>query len=163
MCVSVNSRSASEIIRKCKNVAEAACKLANGALDWSAGFDHIQFSNGCRVLSLPSTSESLRGFTAACVAIDEAAFVPDLEDVLQSIGPTLTRDKYADLILATTPAGRNGPLYELYLKAKDDPEWHLQTTTVHDAIRMGLDVDLQSLHTLCPDPDVFAQEYECVF
>lgn len=163
LCVSVNSRSASEIIQKCKTVAEAICKLANGALSWKAGFDHVQFSNGCRILSLPSTCESLRGFTAQCVAIDEAAFIYRLDEVLQSIGPTLTRDKNADLILATTPAGRNGPFYELYLKAKDDPEWHLQTTTIHDAIRMGLDVDLASLRTICPDLDVFAQEYECVF
>lgn len=24
-------------------------------------------------------------------------------------------------------------------------------------------MDLESLHSLCPDPDVFAQEYECKF
>lgn len=27
----------------------------------------------------------------------------------------------------------------------------------------GLKVDLDALHRLCPDPLVFAQEYECAF
>ena len=27
----------------------------------------------------------------------------------------------------------------------------------------GLNVDLDALHKLCPDREVFAQEYECVF
>ena len=27
----------------------------------------------------------------------------------------------------------------------------------------GLEVDLASLHSLCPDPQAFAQEYMCVF
>ena len=27
----------------------------------------------------------------------------------------------------------------------------------------GLEVDLESLHSICPDPQAFAQEYMCVF
>ena len=45
----------------------------------------------------------------------------------------------------------------------NDPQWYVQHTTIHDAIADGLNVDLNSLHSLCPDPDVFAQEYECKF
>lgn len=30
-------------------------------------------------------------------------------------------------------------------------------------MKAGLDVDIEALRRLCPDPDVFAQEYECVF
>ena len=36
-------------------------------------------------------------------------------------------------------------------------------TTIQDAINDGLKIDLNALHTLCPDPDIFAQEYECKF
>lgn len=114
-------------------------------------------------MSLPSTADSLRGWSATCVCIDEAAFVWKLDDILQGIAPTLTRDKDAELILTTTPAGCNGPFYDLYQKALDNDDWYVQHTTIEDAINDGLKVDLDSLRSLCPDPDIFNQEYMCKF
>lgn len=163
LCVSVNSRSASEILKKCAQFAEAVKTLSDGKITYTASFDSIKFSNGSRVLSLPSTSDSLRGFSAQCVCIDEAAFVWRLDEILQAIGPTLTRDPNAELVLTTTPAGKNGDFYDLYQRSLDDDSWYVQTTTIHDAIAAGLKVDLDALHTLCPDEDVFKQEYECCF
>ena len=163
LCVSVNSRSASEIIRKCSQFAEAVKQLSNGHIDYEAAYDHINFSNGSRVLSLPSTSDGLRGWSGNCVCLDEAAFIYKLDEILQGIAPTLTRDPDSELILTTTPAGMNGPFYELYQKAIHNPEWYVQHTTIHEAISDGLDVDISRLKTLCPDPDIFAQEYECQF
>ena len=163
ICISVNSRSASEIISKCKQFAESVKVLSNNAITYTASFDTIRFSNGSRIMSLPSTADSLRGWSAQCVVVDEASFVWKLDDILQGLAPTLTRDPDAELILTTTPAGKNGPFYELYNNALNDPQWYVQHTTIHDAIADGLKVDLNSLHSLCPDPDVFAQEYECTF
>lgn len=163
ICISVNSRSASEIITKCKQFAESVKVLSNNAITYTASFDTIRFSNGSRIMSLPSTADSLRGWSSQCVVVDEAAFVWKLDEILQGLAPTLTRDPDAELILTTTPAGKNGPFYELYNNALNDPQWYLQHTTIHDAIADGLKVDLNSLHSLCPDPDVFAQEYECKF
>lgn len=163
LCISVNSRSASEIIKKCSQFAEAVKTLSKGAITYQSAFDHITFSNGSRILSLPSTSDGLRGWTASCVCVDEAAFVYKLDEIMQGLGPTLTRDQNAELILTTTPAGMNGPFYEMYSRALDDEQWYVQTTTIHDAIQNGLEVNLDSLHSLCPDKDIFAQEYECKF
>ena len=163
ICISVNSRSASEIISKCKQFAESVKVLSGNAITYTASFDTIRFSNGSRIMSLPSTADSLRGWSAQCVVVDEASFVWKLDDILQGLAPTLTRDPDAELILTTTPAGKNGPFYELYNNALNDPQWYVQHTTIHDAIEDGLNVDLNSLHSLCPDPDVFAREYECVF
>ena len=125
LCVSVNSRSASEIVKKCQQFAEAVKAMSKGKISYSASFDGIKFSNGSRVLSLPSTADSLRGFTAACVAVDEAAFIDKLDDVLQAIGPTLSRDESAQLLLTSTPAGKNGPFYKLWKQAQHDPAWHV--------------------------------------
>ena len=155
LCISVNSRSASEIVKKCQQFAEAVKAMSNGKISYSSSFDGIKFSNGSRVLSLPSTADSLRGFTAACVAVDEAAFISKLDDVLQAIGPTLSRSTDAQLLLTSTPAGKNSPFYKLWQQAQHDPAWHTQTTTIDDAIQAGLKVDLASLHTLCPDPAAF--------
>lgn len=163
ICISVNSRSASEIISKCKQFAESVKVLSNNAITYTSSFDTIRFSNGSRIMSLPSTADSLRGWSAQCVVVDEASFVWKLDDILQGLAPTLTRDPDAELILTTTPAGKNGPFYEMYSNALNDPQWYVQHTTIYDAIADGLNVDLNSLHSLCPDPDVFAQEYECKF
>ena len=163
LCISVNSRSASEIIKKCSQFAEAVKTLSKGTITYQSAFDHITFSNGSRILSLPSTSDGLRGWTASCVCVDEAAFIYQLDEIMQGISPTLTRDPNAELILTTTPAGMNGPFYEMYSRAREDDQWYVQTTTIHDAIQGGLEIDLDSLHSLCQDPDVFAQEYECKF
>ena len=163
ICISVNSRSASEIIAKCKQFAESVKVLSNNTITYTSSFDTIRFSNGSRIMSLPSTADSLRGWSAQCVVVDEASFVWKLDKIMQGLAPTLTRDPDAELILTTTPAGKNGPFYALYNNALNDPQWYVQHTTIHDAIADGLNVDLNSLHSLCPDPDVFAQEYECKF
>lgn len=98
-----------------------------------------------------------------CVCIDEAAYVSHLDNIMNAINPTLSRDDNAELILTTTPAGKNGDFYELYSDAINDDNWYVQYTTIHDAINDGLNANIQSLKTLCPDKDVFAQEYECQF
>lgn len=51
--------------------------------------------------------------------------------------------------------------YDLYQKALGSKSWYVQETTIQDAIKDGLDMDLESLHALCPDPAVFGVEYEC--
>lgn len=165
LCISTGSRAASEIIRKCAMFAEAVKLLSNNSIDYTQSFDSIKFSNGCRVISLPSSDDgsTLRGWTSVCTVLDEAAFIPKLNIQLNAIAPTLTRDPNSELIFATTPAGMNGDFYKLYQNALQDPAWYVQTTTIHDAIQQGLKVDIEALHTLCPDPEVFAQEYECNF
>lgn len=117
ICISVNSRSSSEIIAKCRQFAESIKVLTDNAITYTASFDTIRFSNGSRIMSLPSTSDSLRGWSAQCVVVDEAAFVWRLDDIMQGLAPTLTRDSDAEFILTTTPAGKNGPFYELYANA----------------------------------------------
>lgn len=78
-----------------------------------------------------------------------------------AIAPTLTRDPDSELVVASTPAGKHGFFWDLWNQADDS--WHVQRTTIYDAISEGLKVDLEQLKRLCPDPDVFSQEYECVF
>lgn len=164
LCVSVNQNSASEIIKKCSQVAEAVKLLTNGRITYQASFDKIVFNNGSRVISLSSNPAGIRGYTATCCVIDEAAFVEHLDQIMQAIGPTLTRDKNAELIILTTPAGRNGYFYQMYEKALSNPEtWYVQHTTIFDAIEDGLKIDLDALRSLCPDEAVFRQEYCCEF
>lgn len=163
LCISTGARASSEIIRKCQQFAEAIKVISGGAIDYTASYDCVKFSNGSRVMSLPGSTDgaNLRGYTAQCVCIDEACFIPHLDDIITGIGPTLTRDPNAELILTTTPAGKNSPVFKMWQSAREDEEWYCQETTIHQAIKDGLKVNIDALKSLCPDPDKFAQEYEC--
>ena len=166
LCISTGAKAASEIIMKCIQFARAVEVLTDKAITFKSSFDGVKFSNGSRVLALPSSTDgaNLRGWTVTgCVAIDEAAFIRNLDAIMQAIAPTLSRSQTAQLVIASTPAGKHGKFYDMWTAAQHDPSWHVQSTTIHDAILAGLDVDLDSLHKLCPDREVFAQEYECVF
>ena len=166
LCISTGAKAASEIIMKCIQFARAVEVLTDKAITFKSSFDGVKFSNGSRVLALPSSTDgaNLRGWTVTgCVAIDEAAFIRNLDAIMQAIAPTLSRSQTAQLVIASTPAGKHGKFYDMWRAAQNDPSWHVQSTTIHDAILAGLNVDLDALHKLCPDKEVFAQEYECVF
>lgn len=120
LCVSTGARSAAEIIMKCRQFAAAAKTLTDGALDYQPSFDQVRFSNGSRVMALPCTSDasSLRGWTVTgCVALDEAAFIRNMDEVMQALAPTLSRCQDASLVLASTPAGRSGAFYDIWTRA----------------------------------------------
>lgn len=166
LCISTGAKAASEIIMKCIQFARAVEVLTDKSITFKSSFDGVKFSNGSRVLALPSSTDgaNLRGWTVTgCVAIDEAAFIRNLDSIMQAIAPTLSRSQTAQLVIASTPAGKHGKFYEMWQAAQHDPTWHVQKTTVYDAIKSGLQVDLESLHKLCPDREVFSQEYECKF
>ncbi|MFB6089346.1 MAG: terminase large subunit domain-containing protein [Candidatus Aenigmatarchaeota archaeon] len=91
----------------------------------------IEFSNGSRIISLPSGSEgdSIKGYTADLLIVDEAAFVPD--PVFPAIMPMLATTK-GQLILLSTPNGRRGFFYEQWKQARKDMDistYHLPSAT----------------------------------
>lgn len=164
LIISTGSRAASEMIRKCVQFAEAVKYLTKGTIDYTNSADSIKFSNGSRILSLPSGNPAaLRGFSAQCVLMDEAQYIDHPEDVMAAIAPTLTRDPDAEFIMASTPAGKNSWFYNQYMSAINDPAWYVQKTSIYDAVKEGLKIDIDNLKSLCPDPDVWKQEYEAEF
>ena len=164
LVVSVGARSAAEIIKKCEQMAQAVKILSNGSIDYSASVDQIKFSNGSRVVSLPSGNPgALRGWSAQCICLDEFAFLERPDEVLQAIVPTLTRDPEAELCITSTPGGKQSLFFKMYQDALADDNWYVQTTTIEDAAKDGLKVDIEQLRLMCPDPDIFNQEYMCQF
>lgn len=163
LCISTGSRSASELLKKCALFAEAI-HILEPSINYSASSDSIKFSNGSRVISLPSGNPSaLRGWSAQCIIIDEGAFIDSPEDVWAAITPTLLRDPNAEMILVTTPAGTVGWFYKLYQMAISSPDWYVQTTTIYDAVEQGLKVDIEELKKTIADPIVWEQEFCCKF
>ena len=164
LCISTGSRAASELLKKCAQFAEAI-HILDPSINYSASADSIKFDNGSRVISLPSGNPaSLRGWSAQCIIIDEGAFIDNPEQVWGAITPTLLRDPDAELIITTTPAGSVGWFYDIYNKALDNPtDWYVQTTTIEDAVKDGLNVDIEELKKTISDPLVWEQEFMCQF
>lgn len=162
LCISTGARAASELIKKCEQMAYAIKLLSNGALNYTASADSIRWTNGARILSLPSGNPAgLRGYTAAATLIDECAYIDRPYDVYAAIVPTLTRDPSSELIIASTPAGKHGLFWDLWNTADDT--WYKQCTTIEEAKSKGLDVDIEALKRMVIDQDIFDMEYMCQF
>ena len=97
---------------------------------------------------------------------DEVAFWQNPDECWQAIVPTILnpltgRDK--GVIVCSTPLGRNSLFHRLCQKARDEEGWRYFQTTIEEAIAQGLDIDIEQLRKLVPDPSQFAQEFECQF
>ena len=84
----------------------------------------IEFFNGSRILALPGTSETIRGFSDVTLLIcDEAAYVPD--ELFYSIMPMLAVSD-GRIVLLSTPRAEQGFYYETYNDAlRPGSQWEL--------------------------------------
>jgi hypothetical protein len=77
----------------------------------------IRLANGSRIMSLPGTATSVRGYTAQLLIVDEAAYVEE-ETWVASRALVATGGQ---VIVQSTPAGAAGWFYELW--RSNDPTW----------------------------------------
>lgn len=82
----------------------------------------IELGNDSRIICLPSGQDgnSIRGYTADYIIVDEAAFVPD--QVFTSVLLPMLATTDGTLALASTPFGKSGFLYE---EAYLGDDWHV--------------------------------------
>lgn len=112
----------------------------------------LRFGNGSRVLALPSTVDSIRGYSAKLVLIDEAAFTDD--DVLAKVMPMLSNTR-GRLLCPSTPNGDRGWWRDAW--KSDSSAWTRLTVSIEDLPRLSpLEIARQRelLH-----PNQFRQEY----
>lgn len=101
--------------------------------------------------------DNLRGLKFHLCIIDEASFIPDLEQGwLNSIRPTLT-DYKGRAIFLSTPKGKNY-FYSLYLKgAANEPDWASFKFTTYDNPHIDK-MEVDDAKSQLPEA-VFEQEY----
>jgi hypothetical protein len=79
----------------------------------------LELTNGSRIVSLPGTEATVRGYSGVSMLIlDEAARVPD--ELYYATRPMLATSG-GDLLLLSTPWGRRGAFYTEWTKG--GPEW----------------------------------------
>jgi phage FluMu gp28-like protein len=113
-------------------------------------------------MGLPANPDGVRGLTGD-VVLEEAAFFKDGYKVYQAIFPSITRNKDYKLIAISTPRAKNDVFAHIWQMSENNPLWFRQKLTIYDAVKYGLDVDIESLRKAIPSEDIWKQEYLCEF
>jgi phage FluMu gp28-like protein len=113
--------------------------------------------NGSRIVSLPSDPDTIRGFSAPSLIVeDEAAFVDDA--VNAALLPMLAVSG-GRMLLLSTPRGRRGHFFDAWTKG--GARWERFTATATECPRYSPDF-LDGVKSVTPDW-IFRQEYLCEF
>ena len=116
-----------------------------------------RLANGSRIISLPGDGDTIRGFSAPSLIIeDEAAFVSDA--LYYAVRPMLAVSK-GRLILMSTPHGKRGHFHDAWQNGGG--AWLRESITAHQVSRITDDFLAQERATI--GDWWFAQEYECRF
>lgn len=124
--VSPTQRQSGEVFRKCLQTygalgfpvpAESETKLT------------VELVNGSRIISLPGTEATVRGYSAPdLILVDEAAKVED--ELLYSVLPMMAANPDSQLIAMTTPYGKRGWFSDAF--HSEDGDWEKHRVTVHE-------------------------------
>jgi Terminase large subunit, T4likevirus-type, N-terminal len=115
----------------------------------------LRLRNGSRILSLPGTPTSVRGWSARLLIIDEAAFL--LHETFTAARALVATG--GRLVVQSTPAGEVGDFHEAV--TGDDPGWArfvIRSDEVPTISPAFLASERRAM-----SPDAFAAEYECQF
>ena len=174
-----SERQSLETLAKCRewteayNLAIADARDVNesnhpGALLRSS---EIIYPNGSRIVAVPGRPDTVRGFSANVLAT-EFAFFEDDEATWRALLPSITnplRGGLKKVRVISTPNGKSGRFFKIIDENLLNPvagrkmAWAVHKVTIHEAVRLGLPVDIEQLREGMDDPEGFAQEFECEF
>jgi hypothetical protein len=116
----------------------------------------MELSNGSRIVALPGTEKTVRGFSGVdLLIVDEAARVAD--ELYYAVRPMLAVSG-GRLLMLSTPFGKRGVFYEEWTGGS---AWERYTVTAEECSRIPPEFLEEERKTL--GPWWFAQEYECRF
>jgi phage FluMu gp28-like protein len=148
--ISTNEDSAKEVLRDCAKWLEKL-KDAGMKIDADIRREKIHFRSGYRVNALPTKPQALRG-KQGDVLIDEAAYIPDLDDFLDAFYALNIHG--GKLSVISTHNGYKNPFNKLLMDSKAKG-YNVHSTTITEAVASGLLVMIGKGHL---DPDKWEEE-----
>jgi phage FluMu gp28-like protein len=94
----------------------------------------ITCRNGSRLVALPCSPNTLRGYAASEVLIDEAAFIRDDQTIFYNVLFPMLQTTRGALIASSTPWGKDSVFYQF----TQDPAFKLHKVTIGEVIKAGL-------------------------
>src|SRR5258708_28818339 len=134
------------------------------ALGWpvpstAIGAMHLELANGSRVVALPGSGPTVRGFSnPRLLLLDEAAQIPD--ELLQAVFPMLSVGQ-GRLLALSSPYGRRGWLFDAWESGDTDPPWERYHVPASQCPRITPAILAEALRLF--GPDYVASEYNCEF
>lgn len=129
----------------------------------------IRAKNGPRGKSklrcVPGKPSTVRGISSNLI-ITEFDFLEQPDETWRAVLPSITNPLKGGkkvVRLITTPNGIGSAAHKIWSKTDGKVKWSRQKITIHDAVRMGLPVDIEELREAFDDPEGWAQEFECEF
>jgi Terminase large subunit, T4likevirus-type, N-terminal len=117
----------------------------------------LEFENGSRIICLPGSEETIRGFSeVTLLVIDEAARVED--DLYFSMRPMLAVSSGSRLVCLSTPFGKRGWFYEQWIS---EYPWTRINVTALECPRIEQTFLDEERRT--SGPARYGQEYLCEF
>lgn len=159
LVLSSSQRQSREIMRKVKDHMQAMKVLSHGEIESiNEHVEDLTLPNGSRIISLPASPDTVRGFTGN-IYLDEFAFHSDQRDIYKAVYPFTTRGY--KIRICSTPNGMNNMFHDLV--NRPDSPFSKHITDIHLANKEGLDVDINELRKGVPHPDDWDQEFMCKF
>jgi hypothetical protein len=153
---------ATEVLTRIKQAYEALPDfLQQGILKYNEG--DISLENGCKIISGSSSSGTLRGKAVNYLYGDEAAFIPNFDEWMRAVFPTLSSGKETRILLTSTPNGLNS-FYHICEGGKNKTNGYAYIEVKWDRIP-GRDKEWykNTIATLNNDLEAFQVEYCCEF
>jgi hypothetical protein len=156
LLLSPSLRQSQELFRKIKDIYNALESPAMPKPVEESAL-RLELDNGSRIVALPGTEQTIRGFSNVALLIcDEAATCED--SLFYSVKPMLAVSA-GRIILLSTPRGKRGFFFDVWTEGGDD--WHRTRITAHDCPRISPEWLENERRTI---PDFwFRQEFECEF
>lgn len=154
LLLSPSLRQSSELFRKVLDLYTAIGRPTKATNESTL---RIEFQNGSRIISLPGTEATIRGYSGArLLVIDEASRVED--PLYYSVRPMLAVSG-GRLVALSTPFGKCGWFFETW--QSDSHEWTRVRITAPDCPRISKEFLEQERRSM--PARWFQQEYECEF
>jgi len=188
ICLSAGERQALEWLEKAKEwTAAFKCAIEAETEDRESAEAllkqaEIRYANGSRIIAIPANPSTARGYSAN-VILDEFAYHENPDAIWAAMFPSQTNPlagtfparvkamlagedisgirRALKLRLVSTFNGRDNKFHSLWEKrAANGYSGHL--VDVYSAVREGAPLDIEKLRAGLDDPEIWAQEYECL-
>jgi hypothetical protein len=146
-------RQSAELLRKTREIAGA---LTPPARFKRCATNALEFSNGSRIVAVPGTPATIRGFSSvSLLLLDEASYIDDALPV--ALEPMLAVSG-GRMIALSTPAGTRGWFYDRW---RGDEDWYRVMVPASECPRIPAVHLARAQRTMTRA--AFAGEYECQF
>lgn len=125
-------------------------------LDATYKTHEVRFPTGSRITALSASPDAARGF-GGNLLLDEFGFHRDSRRIWGSAFPVAARGGHKIRVIST-PNGKGNKFYELM--TAEDNGWSRHYVDIYQAVKEGLDVDIDELRAGMADEDAWAQEFE---